>query len=1724
MKAFDFDRKLIDDYAAFSRSFTTIRSEDLKTQIDREYAQGEFWPDPLLSINPAYEQGHGVDQLSLDGVVTSQTADVFRIDGKPIRFHKHQDEAISNAKRGQSFVVTTGTGSGKSLCFFVPIVDRAIRARLAGEKARTRAIVVYPMNALANSQIKEIQKFLEQSDLPENLRPTIARYTGQESDTARRSVASNPPDILLTNYMMLELLMTRQDDLDRRVIENARGIEFIVLDELHTYRGRQGADVAILVRRLRERCRDGNDPICIGTSATMVSDDIAANAKLEVARVASRLFGSSIGPEAVIEESLRRATDPRLSLDDIRPRLASAVTQQLDKNLTDDVLFQHPLAVWTELELGIDEAKSRKRRKPETITRAAEALASASDLDPETSGKRLAEFLSVMALPEEERGGAAKNAFMAFKLHRFISGPGEIHTTLKTKPRNVYLEGQRNDPQDPEARLYPTRFCRECGQEYHSVTLVEDGEGLSVLPRDVDEEPSSERDESAVAGYLTPTEVPSDSFKFSGDAETYPEDWQEQRGGSSVLRASRRKQMPRAIEVKLDGRVGEDGESFWFLPGRFGFCLACGDQPVPQRRERNKLAGLTAEGRSSATTTIVTAMLKALNDADSGVSKEKRKTLGFTDNRQDAALQAGHFNDAVFVTLLRGAILRAILDSDVNGLSSDEFGLKVQQALGFTVENEAVRRFWMADPTIKGANRINAAQILSSVLSHRVWSDLRRGWRFTYPNLIGVELVRPVFLGLDELASDAEAISGAPRVLGDMDAESREQLLYKLLFSMIEGLAVAAGSLDPLQLDGLKERSGPMLAPPWSIDPSEELRMQAALVLVSPPRRGATRRDDLLILKAGPKSGLARALNRPSVLGQRLKEHEYLEMMEWALRSLESYGIVRQMTTAADIPGWQVLPTALRLAKGPSVEDPARSSNSFFHQLYADVAAELRSGPSTLMGMEAREHTAQVSNDQRIWRECRFRYEDDDKAKIEQDRADMVKAGEGTEFLPALFCSPTMELGVDISALNAVYLRNVPPTPANYAQRAGRAGRSGQAAVITTYCAAQSPHDQYFFRKRMEMVAGSVRPPALDLANEELVKAHLHAVWLSTSGQPLSADIPDVLDLTEDQFPIRKEIRDVMSAPDLEVRAIAPMRQIIDAITDHFDGPPPDWLEDTEDYVRRVANEAFGRFDHAFRRWRDLYASAQLQMEETQAKLRQTGLSMKDRRALEAQERAASQQVGILENGKATNGSDFYTYRYLATEGFLPGYNFPRLPLYAFVPATISNKQAAYLQRARFLAISEFGPLSLIYHEGRAYRVHKVKLPPGSVSADGQTVATGQIFICPSCGAAHTEERNKCHACDASLAGALPIRKTFRIDNVETAPAERITANDEERVRQGFDVRTVFAWPRKNGALDLTEVRLLREGETIATLQYANSADIMRLNLGLKRRADKSIMGFGINPANGRWVSADPQNGDDDTPDQAAPERIVPIVQDRKNALLIRFSEPRSWSQTALATLQHAMLRGIEVVFQLEEGEVLGEPLPSRDERQTILLYEATEGGAGVLGQIVREPGILREVMSEALSIMHYDGVDQALSAEDVTHLSNQDDAECVKGCYRCLLSYYNQPDHEVIDRTDQDALTLILALATADVAEGKVRATDDDWLDAFEEAGLKRPDGSPFSFGDTEITYVWAADYVGATTQALDEEGRAEASRKGWEIVELQEDLSKGVPASLIELLGGLA
>ena len=570
------------------------------------------------------------------------------------------------------------------------------------------------MNALANSQLEELKKFINQSALPEPLRPTFARYTGQESPEEREQIREAKPDILLTNFMMLELLMTRQNPLDQAVIGNAQGLDFIVLDELHTYRGRQGADVAMLVRRLRDRlCRD-HIPICIGTSATMASDDIAGDRATAVAFVASRLFGMLISSDAVIDESLERATDPALTVKSLGSKLGAAIDSPIPGSLSDDALRSHPLAVWIELEIGLEDSKRLARRSPITLVDASERLAMQSGREPERCRSQLQVMLMLMSQPVSERGGVGDRAFLAFKLHRFFSGAGRLYSTLREPGgRRVTLDGQLFDPEDPDARLYPTFFCRHCGQEHLPVVLVDEDGARRALPRPIDETPLDDANGNEQSGYLMPEPKNDEDFAFGGAPEDYPEDWVDIGKNGARLRSDRRPFAAQSVIVDAGGAIGATGRRAWFLPGKFRFCPACGYQPPGQAREINKLASLSAEGRSSATTLLVSSALRWMNTAGSALPLDKRKLLGFTDNRQDAALQAGHFNDFLFVALLRAAILAAVIAAGTSGLPEDEFGRRVQSALGFTAANRNRRQEWMLDPEIKGAGQVEAERILA---------------------------------------------------------------------------------------------------------------------------------------------------------------------------------------------------------------------------------------------------------------------------------------------------------------------------------------------------------------------------------------------------------------------------------------------------------------------------------------------------------------------------------------------------------------------------------------------------------------------------------------------------------------------------------------------------------------------------------------------------------------------------------------------------------------------------------------------------------------------------------------------------------------------------------------------------------------------------------------------------------------------------------------------------
>ncbi len=386
-----------------------------------------------------------------------------------------------------------------------------------------------------------------------------------------------------------------------------------------------------------------------------------------------------------------------------------------------------------------------------------------------------------------------------------------------------------------------------------------------------------------------------------------------------------------------------------------------------------------------------------------------------------------------------------------------------------------------------------------------------------------------------------------------------------------------------------------------------------------------------------------------------------------------------------------------------------------------------------LRGMQAAEHTGRISLENCIERERRFRDGD----------------------LPSLFCSPTMELGVDIRDLHMVHMPNVPPTPANYAQRSGRAGRGGQSALIVAFAAQGNAHDQYFFGCLKDMIAGAVTPARLDLQNEPLVTAHLHSTWLA-----LGHGIADILDLDIPEFPLRPELGAQLAGRNGEriyEEAFGRCCRIASRTRSHTGTPVFDL-----DLVEEILRQAPRRFDAAFDHWRELRAA---------------------RRELEL----------LLNQTRSPEESDFYPYRYLVMAGFLPGYNFPCLPVRTSVA---TRDKAQVIDRPRCIGLTEFGLGNRVYHEGRKHRIDSLVLPPGGIDE-----AFRRARLCNVCGYLHEQEHTEKEVCRFYASPLDPAYADYPqrlLDQpmMRSRPVERISSEEEERVRRGYATTTHFSLER----------------------------------------------------------------------------------------------------------------------------------------------------------------------------------------------------------------------------------------------------------------------------------------------------------------------------------------
>ena len=1725
MDVFTFRDELVADYQRFSRSFTTIRANDIGQTVEEAYAAGRYWPAPLIQLNPNFVPGGYIDDHVSEGALDEGCAQIFRLKdaddtfGRRLCLHKHQAEAIEIAQRCESYVLTTGTGSGKSLSYFIPIVDDVLRRKKSGDPCKgITAIVVYPMNALCNSQLAELVKYLRLGYGIGQEPVTFARYTGQESSEDRDRIARNPPDILLTNYVMLELIMTRFLETDKAVREHATGLRFLVLDELHTYRGRQGADVAMLVRRVRERFNE--DLLCIGTSATMASEGSANDRRMAVANIASRLFGTAVSSDNVITETLEPVTDGDTPVDG--PSLRRAIEPGVPSRPTYDELSSHPIAAWVERNLGLEDEEGKLVRisRPLTVIEASSKLSDISGLAIDTCRDYLTQFLLAAYQSRDDSG----RSFFAFRLHQFISGAWNAYSTLEApNERYLTLEGQQFKPGDRDRPLFPLCFCRECGQEYFPVwaKLISQRPD-SFDPRDLTER--SKEDEDVWFGYLMPD--CGGAFDPTDLEGRYPEDWLEFSGGVARLKPHFRSYRPIGVHVDTHGGVASEGLAAWFIPGSFRFCLnpdcsAYYDGSV--RSDLGKLSGLSSEGRSSATTVLVLSSLKHLIGAD--LDERTKKLLAFTDNRQDASLQAGHFNDFIQILLLRGALLAAIGGAPGGCLTDDVLTQRVLEHLRLDATDYAT------NPESKGIKAQNTLNALRDVLGYRLYFDLQRGWRITNPNLEQLELLQIGYRGLMDCCRDEDEWQKRHPLLGSITPEQREHILTELLDRMRKALCIKTIYLDPNFQEQIRNRSFNQLKEPWGLSEEERLFSHAYMV-PRPSPRGQPR--NYRVLHVSHRSVFGRQIKSQATWGRsnphfpaKFGEAAYNEVIDDILRVLTIYGYIEPTELDGGRDGYRIDSSVLEWRRvGDTDSAGASSKNVFFRTLYENVSQLLDGDDRLLHQLEAREHTAQVDAEIREEREARFR------RGLEQ--------GQEPKGLPILFCSPTMELGVDIAALNTVYMRNVPPTPANYAQRSGRAGRSGQPALVVAYCAAKSPHDQYFYSEPTRMVAGAVNPPTIDLANEELIRSHLQAVWISETGVMLGPSVCDVLDREDTQeLPLHSEIAARVGGIQAVSHAERRAKRILRTLMQDLSTQAAPWY--TETWLDSAMNSAERRFNEAFGRWRSLYRATASQMQLANEILHNAAATEQERREAKVRYDEAYTQQNLLLDSRSTMKSDFYTYRYLAAQGFLPGYNFPRLPLMAFIPGRRERVvRDSFLSRPRFLGLTEFGPQSIIYHEGSTYRVRRAILTMRdemSVTASAK-LPVQAARICPVCGYGHfrgQDEFERCVSCDEPLESGRRIDNLYRIEQVSTVRATRITSDDEERQRQGYEMVTTLRYSEEQGKPRVEAISLEEGGEVLLDLRYGPAATLWRINLGWRRREQKTIYGFSVDANTGEWTkdSQAPTDVEDDgVKEGKRVERITPFVEDTRNVLVL---QPRvDLSKAAMISLQYALKRGIEQEFQLEEAELAAEPLPDQDNRTAILFYEAAEGGAGVLTRLGSDREAMRRIARKALEVCHYESI-----SDDWKSFSDLEDEnpECEAGCYRCLLSYYNQPDHKKIDRRDEEMLDLLCRLTRAErmqltVASGPrdsfeemmhacTSSLEKEWLGFIQERDYYLPDRAQpylpahstrpdFAYSRSQtLIYVDGPVHEGQFQESVDAQINRRLEDSGYTVVRFPPDRS---------------
>lgn len=1574
MNIFNVHSQVVDQYSKYISSFLEISDNRIRESVDDYFSSRKLWPQPLIQFNPSFASAESIDELCEKGILHNELKNIF----KDYRLYKHQVEALVLGSKQRNFIVTSGTGSGKSLTFIGSIFNY-----LFSNPTRKRgisALIVYPMNALINSQFLEIDRYKksyeENSGNPFPI--TFRQYTGQESKIEKEEALKELPDILLTNYMMLELIMTRLGERDFRdsIADNLR---FLVFDELHTYRGRQGSDVSMLIRRINSKCK--NNIVSIGTSATMVSGTSILEQKQKVVEVAEKIFGQKFEVDQIINEKLIKSVSGGKSKVD-KSELIRELESGFEYGLTKAKILELNLACWFENKVALDAMDGELvRKKPLMRDEIVNLLSELTGLGTEICESRVNQFL-VLVNEINKKEGKTDSAILPFKVHQFIAQTGTVYVTLESSEERIITldpAGIVVDDEGEKKPLYPVIFSRTSGVEF--VCVKKDTSKKLLEPREFNQRIADEEEENVELGYLiTEQEEP---IWSSDQLTNLPDSWLKIRSNGEVeIKKDYKEKLPQRISFNEHGNFSDNENEFpykgWFMSAPLLFDPTSGTFYDRKTAEGTKLTKLGTEGRSTATTILAFSAIKALEDEDQ--KYEEQKLLSFTDNRQDAALQAGHFNDFYRVGKLRAAIYQALNQNKDETLDHSTITQQVFEALNLKQEQYA------KNPSPLPFQAEENENAFKNYLTYRILSDLKRGWRVTLPNLEQCGLLLIGYKHLKETC-EVEDFWKDLLLLNKMNVEERYDFLTQVIDYFRKNYALSHTMLEPNEVIKVSNVIREEIRPEWGLDENDKIDLPYYMRVETL----TANYQKIYTASIGAQSYFgkylkAEAKKRDEVIDKnnytdfvyklldKLVQAKYLSVKEinQGKSKLKLYSLEVKTILWKVGDGETVIPDKIRLK---TYKDYAPKINKYFRDFY-------RQDFSKLKIIEAREHTAQIKNEDRKIREQQFRDGD----------------------ISLLSCSPTMELGIDIATLNIVHLRNVPPSPANYAQRSGRAGRSGQAALVLTFCSNYSPHDKHYFKKPADMVSGVVRPSRIDLLNEELMSTHLNAIYLSEAGiNALDHSIGDLIDIDDlANLKMKDSVNESISF-NTERKNLVRIyfKNVISQIENELEKTY--WYK--EEWIRKNIEDIPRKFDESLNRWREIYKSAIRQRVRAQEIINNPIYSnySEERKRAYAEEKQANKQIDLLMNRDSEsnkNFSEFYPYRYLASEGFLPGYNFTRLPIRAYIP---KGEDGEFVSRPRFLALREFGPGNIIYHDGARYKINQMiqhemesKIERMKVSKATNYALMGedyQLEYCPFT-KVHLNTDNEREIYTDIL--PLAENRSYKID--------RISCEEEERQSMGYDIKTFFTI---EGIKDRVETVVVKdETDSLLKVRYIPAATLIKLNEKWRSRKEP---GFLVNIKTGFWKKEFKKEEikKEDGKDLSNIKRVRLFTKDTADAIFIHplkaLSFEEGFEADSIITFQYALKRAIENIYQVEQNEIGVEVMGSTD-WPNILIYEAAEGSLGILSQLVRDKEEFKKLIKEAYRVCYFEnGEDTNPKAGPAT--------------YEDLLSYYNQWYHQRIDR-----------------------------------------------------------------------------------------------------------